>query len=159
MTEPAKDFWARADRDLLDRWPKDEAGAPEPAAKLDIERITELEAALNMPLVLHGGSGSGDDNLARCAQGGVAKVNLYTDFIVAARDAVYEQHPDNWVKLLNVGDEAMKRVLRHYYRVLRCVADFSRRVRGADCPDARCSGAIPVVSVRTCSNKGASMLK
>ena len=36
MTEPAKDFWARADRDLLDRWPKDEAGAPEPAAKLDI---------------------------------------------------------------------------------------------------------------------------
>jgi hypothetical protein len=21
MTEPAKDFWARADRDLLDRWP------------------------------------------------------------------------------------------------------------------------------------------
>ena len=30
MTEPAKDFWARADRDLLDRWPKDEAGAPEP---------------------------------------------------------------------------------------------------------------------------------
>ena len=24
MTEPAKDFWARADRDLLDRWPKDE---------------------------------------------------------------------------------------------------------------------------------------
>ena len=25
MTEPAKDFWARADRDLLDRWPKDEA--------------------------------------------------------------------------------------------------------------------------------------
>ena len=37
MTEPAKDFWARADRDLLDRWPKDEAGAPEPAAKLDIQ--------------------------------------------------------------------------------------------------------------------------
>ena len=35
MTEPAKDFWARADRDLLDRWPKDEAGAPEPAAELD----------------------------------------------------------------------------------------------------------------------------
>ena len=30
-------FDQTADRDLLDRWPKDEAGAPEPAAKLDIQ--------------------------------------------------------------------------------------------------------------------------
>ena len=35
MTEPAKDFWARADRDLLERWPKDATGAPETAAKID----------------------------------------------------------------------------------------------------------------------------
>lgn len=86
---------------------------------INFERLAELNEALGIPLVLHGGSGSGDENLARCAQGGVAKVNLYTDFIVAARDAVYEQHPDNWVKLLNAGDAAMKDVLRHYYRVLR----------------------------------------
>lgn len=96
-------------------------GAYKGEPHINFERLAELKAALDIPLVLHGGSGSGDDNLARCAQGGVAKVNLYTDFIVAARDAVYDQHPDNWVKLLNVGDEAMKRVLRHYYRVLRCV--------------------------------------
>ena len=96
-------------------------GAYKGEPHINFERLAELKAALNIPLVLHGGSGSGDENLARCAQGGVAKVNLYTDFIVAARDAVYEQHPDNWVKLLNTGDEAMKTVLRHYYRVLRCV--------------------------------------
>ena len=88
---------------------------------INFERLAELAAALPIPLVLHGGSGSGDENLARCAQGGVAKVNLYTDFIVAARDAVYEQRPDNWVKLLNTGDAAMRDVLRHYYHVLRCV--------------------------------------
>ena len=88
---------------------------------INFERLAELNAALQMPLVLHGGSGSGDENLARCAQGGVAKVNLYTDFIVAARDAVYEQHPNNWVDLLNTGDEAMREVLRRYYKVLRCV--------------------------------------
>lgn len=87
---------------------------------INFERLAELNEALGIPLVLHGGSGSGDKNLVRCAQGGVAKVNLYTDFIVTARDAVYEQHPDNWVKLLNTGDAAMKDVLRHYYRVLRC---------------------------------------
>lgn len=89
--------------------------------RINFDRLAELKAALDVPLVLHGGSGSGDGNLARCAQGGVAKVNLYTDFIVAARDAVYERHPDNWVELLNTGDAAMKDVLRHYYRVLGCV--------------------------------------
>lgn len=87
---------------------------------INFERLAELNAALQIPLVLHGGSGSGDENLSRCAQGGIAKVNLYTDFILAARDAVYEQHPNNWVELLNTGDEAMRKVLRHYYAVLRC---------------------------------------
>ena len=88
---------------------------------INFDRLAELNAALQIPLVLHGGSGSGDENLSRCAQGGVAKVNLYTDFILAARDAVYEQHPNNWVELLNTGDEAMRKVLHHYYKVLRCV--------------------------------------
>ena len=37
MTEQAQDFWARADRDLLKRWPKDASGQPERAAKLDIQ--------------------------------------------------------------------------------------------------------------------------
>ena len=92
-----------------------------PEARLDIEHIADLSKVTGIPLVLHGGSGSGDENLARCARGGVAKVNLYTDFIVAALAAVYEQRPDHWLKLLGAGDEAMREVLRHYYRVLGCV--------------------------------------
>lgn len=95
-------------------------GAYKGVPHINFERLAELRDALGIPLVLHGGSGSGDDNLTRCAQGGVAKVNLYTDFIVAARDRVYEERPGNWVELLNIGDAAMEDVLRHYYRVLRC---------------------------------------
>lgn len=37
MTEPARDFWALADRDLLKRWPKDSAGQLEQAARLEIQ--------------------------------------------------------------------------------------------------------------------------
>ena len=96
-------------------------GAYKGEPHINFERLAELKTALDVPLVLHGGSGSGDENLARCAQGGVAKVNLYTDFILAARDAVYEQHPGHWVEMLETGDAAMEDVLRHYYRVLRCV--------------------------------------
>ena len=87
---------------------------------INFDRLAELNEALGIPLVLHGGSGTGDENLARCARSGVAKVNLYTEFIVAARDTVYDQHPDSWPKMLHTGDEAMKDVLRRYYRVLRC---------------------------------------
>ena len=89
--------------------------------KLNFERLAGLKEALDIPLVLHGGSGSGDENLMRCAEGGIAKVNLYTDFVVAALERVFEEHPGNWLDLLATGDAAMKDVLRHYYHVLRCV--------------------------------------
>lgn len=95
-------------------------GAYRGTPALNFERLTELNEALAMPLVLHGGSGSGDDNLARCAQNGIAKVNLYTDFIVAARDRVYQERPDHWLSMLEAGSAAMRDVLRRYYRVLRC---------------------------------------
>ena len=48
MTEPAKDFWARADRNLLARWPKDTSGAPEPAAKLDIQWELDSQADITV---------------------------------------------------------------------------------------------------------------
>jgi len=35
--EQAKDFWARADRNLLARWPKDASGEPEQAVSLGIQ--------------------------------------------------------------------------------------------------------------------------
>lgn len=47
-------------------------GAYKGAPRINFERLAELKATLDVPLVLHGGSGSGDENLARCAQGGVA---------------------------------------------------------------------------------------
>ena len=85
---------------------------------INFQRLQELNEALHLPLVLHGGSGTGDENLSRCAKLGVCKVNLYTDFIVSALDAVYEQHPDHWLTLLHTSDEAMSKVLAHYYKVL-----------------------------------------
>ena len=88
---------------------------------INFERLAELNTALGIPLVLHGGSGTGDENLARCAQGGIAKVNLYTDFIVAALNRVYDEHPEHWLDVLETGSAAMRDVLLHYYKVLRCV--------------------------------------
>ena len=50
-----------------------------PAAKLDIERIADLRAALNIPLVLHGGSGIENDYITRGIKAGIAKINVGTE--------------------------------------------------------------------------------
>ena len=46
--EQAKDFWARADRDLLARWPKDQSGQPEEAVKLALQ--WELDSMADITL-------------------------------------------------------------------------------------------------------------
>jgi fructose-bisphosphate aldolase, class II len=56
--------------------------------QLDFELLAQLKEAIPTPMVLHGGSSSGDENLARASKLGVAKVNIYTDMATAARDAV-----------------------------------------------------------------------
>ena len=88
---------------------------------INFERLAELNEALQIPLVLHGGSGTGDENLAACARGGIAKINLYTDFISAALNRVKADNPDHWLDVLEGGSEAMRDVLDHYYHVLGCV--------------------------------------
>ncbi|VTN08176.1 D-tagatose-1,6-bisphosphate aldolase subunit KbaY [Raoultella terrigena] len=44
--------------------------------KLDIERLQEIRQRLNIPLVLHGGSGNKDSEVAESIQFGVGKINI-----------------------------------------------------------------------------------
>ena len=55
--------------------------------KLDFERLADIDAACQRPLVLHGGSGSGDENISRACEMGIAKVNIVTDILTAAYHA------------------------------------------------------------------------
>ena len=43
---------------------------------------------MDIPLVLHGGSGTGDDNLARAVRTGIQKVNLCTDLSNAGLESM-----------------------------------------------------------------------
>ncbi len=47
---------------------------------IDFDRLAAIKKATNnFPLVLHGGSGTGDENLAKACRMGINKVNIYTD--------------------------------------------------------------------------------
>ena len=85
--------------------------------KINFERLAEIANAVDTPLVLHGGSSSGDENLNRCAMGGISKVNIYTDFLVAAKKEIDEGNPDNYLALKKLAKSGMQKCLEHYYKV------------------------------------------
>lgn len=60
------------------------AGTPE----LQFDLLAELRARVPVPLVLHGGSGSGEENLRRACSMGVAKLNIAHDLYRGALDAI-----------------------------------------------------------------------
>ena len=59
--------------------------------KLDFERLAELKEALKMPLVLHGGSGAGEDNIRRVVELGINKINVCTDLFNYQRDGIRDE--------------------------------------------------------------------
>ncbi|MBE6611412.1 MAG: class II fructose-bisphosphate aldolase [Ruminococcaceae bacterium] len=62
-------------------------GAYKTKPKLDVERLSAIRAALDTPLVLHGGSGLTDDDFRGTIARGITKVNIYTDLCNAAEKA------------------------------------------------------------------------
>ena len=59
--------------------------------KLDFDRIVAIRQTIpETPLVLHGGSGLGDEDFRRAIQCGIAKVNIFTDINVAGARAIRE---------------------------------------------------------------------
>ena len=63
--------------------------------KLDLDRLSEVRAKVEIPLVLHGTSGVPEDQVRECIRRGICKVNYATDlriaFTAAVRQAAAEQ--------------------------------------------------------------------
>lgn len=84
---------------------------------INFDRLDEIRAALDIPLVLHGGSSSGDENLKKCSQNGMTKINIFTDIINGAMSEIDKEKPTDYLELTELAKEGMKKVLRHYYTV------------------------------------------
>jgi fructose/tagatose bisphosphate aldolase len=84
---------------------------------LNFDRLHELQREIAVPLVLHGSSGSGDENLHRCATEGISKINVFTDFDQIALKAATKQPFNDYTALLNAANNAIETMLEHYYGV------------------------------------------
>ena len=60
--------------------------------RLDYQRLKQINEALKMPLVIHGGSGLSDDQYRRLIAGGITKINYYTGLSDAAGKKLKEKH-------------------------------------------------------------------
>ena len=67
--------------------------------------------------MLHGGSSSGDENLHRCATGGISKINIYTDFVLSAYKKVQERGGNDYYAIRQAMKDGMMECLEHYYDV------------------------------------------
>lgn len=89
---------------------------------LDFQRLAELKSALKMPLVLHGGSGSGEENLRKAVAGGINKINVCTDAFHAAEEAMkaaWAENPDlNYMEIEMVAEKAVKKFVKDYIHVI-----------------------------------------
>lgn len=93
-------------------------GKPE----IQFDLLHQLSEALPIPLVLHGGSGTGDENIARCAREGINKVNLSNDLKRAAIENLTSKDLSgnevyNMYELLGAG---FQEKIKYYINLLGC---------------------------------------
>ena len=65
------------------------AAASDPA--LNIKRVAEIKAAVNIPLVLHGASGNSDSDIQAAIKAGMNEVHVSTEIRVAFRKALEDE--------------------------------------------------------------------
>jgi fructose-bisphosphate aldolase class II len=64
-------------------------------AKLDYVRLKQLNQAVNIPLVIHGGSGLNEDQFHKLTSNGVAKIDYYTALSDVAAKAMRKRSKEN----------------------------------------------------------------
>lgn len=61
-------------------------------ARLNIERLEQIQQTTGLPLVLHGGSGIKQENVRQAMKKGIAKINIGTEIRQAYETALRETH-------------------------------------------------------------------
>ncbi len=113
FTDPklAKDYVEKTKVDALAIAVGNAHGAYKLPPKLDFERIKTIANTVDVPLVLHGGSGLTDNDFRRAIKEGISKVNIFTDINIAAVKAEFSKFTDmnkGIIDLIPAAVEAVK---------------------------------------------------
>lgn len=86
---------------------------------LDIERLKQIRARVDTPLVLHGGSGLSDEDFRRTVQCGIAKINIFTDLCQAGIEGVRAglAQGDSYLELRNRKVDSIREAVKTKIRL------------------------------------------
>ena len=89
---------------------------------LEFERLRQLRDNLDIPLVLHGGSGIPDEDMRRLISTGIDKINVWTDIALAYMDAIKKKltnpaGPSPLHDVLGAGRLAAEEIVRERIRL------------------------------------------
>ena len=87
-------------------------GVYKEAPKLDLGRLAEIRSKVEIPLVLHGGSGLTNEDFHACIAGGIQKINIFTDVVTAASKAICKTAEKlDYIELLKATEDAIYEVV------------------------------------------------
>lgn len=78
------------------------------APKLDFERLSKIDSLIDVPIVMHGGSGVSKDDYREVIKRGVRKVNYYTYMAKSGAAAVSDKEYSQFHDVLLDAEKAMK---------------------------------------------------
>ncbi|WP_315066732.1 class II fructose-bisphosphate aldolase [uncultured Clostridium sp.] len=89
--------------------------------EFDFERLKTIKELTKMPLVLHGGSGSGRENILKAVKYGINKINVGCDFMnanVKAITAILKERADiNYYVLMHQVERDSINIVRDYIKM------------------------------------------
>ena len=109
-TDPdtAKDFVAKTGVDALACAFGTAHGFYKDTPKLDFERLSKINSLIDVPIVMHGGSGVSEEDYREVIKRGVRKVNYYTYMAKAGGEALSGKQYSQFHDALLDAREAMK---------------------------------------------------
>ena len=93
-------------------------GVYQKTPELRIDRLDEITAICDRPLVLHGGSGTPNDQMQAAIRHGITKINIYSDVVAALNKGLKDklnsvENPATWPFLVfEDSQKLMKEVVR-----------------------------------------------
>ena len=93
---------------------------------LRIDRLKEITSVCDCPLVLHGGSGTPEDQLRKAIEHGITKINIYSDVVIGLNTGLKNklnniENQATWpVFVFEEARKNMKDVIRAKLRAYGC---------------------------------------
>ena len=87
---------------------------------IDFALLDDINRLISIPLVLHGGSGTGDENIKRTVALGIRKINVFSDWIVPSQREtarLITENPKDVARVAIAQRAVIHDVLAHWFQI------------------------------------------